>query len=436
MVGRPVPDIDCDPCVEPGPLSFDVLADPNERSAAWYPGSWIVSQGGNGGSITARPAENVFHIAASNWNIDVSDPVNGSKGIAGWNQGARACNGYIDQYGNMQQYCSVWSSVNGTKDGNWRCRTWESWNPEGLTGSTFDTSTWTGEQCERFSDILAWDSIENGAILADMADSRRSSHGNGVHRYGITGYNPWQQVGGEVWSGSSSKVCPGSARVRQLPGIIARARVIADAVRGGRCGYLPPGRVNLRDALARTNDQPKEWDEMATRDEIRDAVREVVRDEVARVAAQVWGFPTKSTVNDQPQTPLGLLQWADKHGANVEAGLSNLPQKVWDHNVRSKVDLSMVLPVSEILLYTDLHSSDAADLAGQTLGAVTGKPPVEKPPVEPPNPVTYTVVAGDTLSKIASRFGVTVADLVAWNGLADPDSISVGQVLKVSAPKA
>jgi lipoprotein NlpD len=51
-------------------------------------------------------------------------------------------------------------------------------------------------------------------------------------------------------------------------------------------------------------------------------------------------------------------------------------------------------------------------------------------------PQTHTVVAGDTLSKIAAQFGVTVADLVAWNGLANPDSIAVGQVLKVSAPKA
>ena len=44
----------------------------------------------------------------------------------------------------------------------------------------------------------------------------------------------------------------------------------------------------------------------------------------------------------------------------------------------------------------------------------------------------YTVVSGDTLSKIASKHSVTVADLRKWNGL-HGDMLKVGQVLKVSA---
>jgi len=43
--------------------------------------------------------------------------------------------------------------------------------------------------------------------------------------------------------------------------------------------------------------------------------------------------------------------------------------------------------------------------------------------------VPYTVVEGDTLSGIAQLFGVTVEDIVAANGLADPTAISIGQVL-------
>lgn len=49
----------------------------------------------------------------------------------------------------------------------------------------------------------------------------------------------------------------------------------------------------------------------------------------------------------------------------------------------------------------------------------------------PPADQTYTVAPGDTLGAIAKKFGVAVADLVAWNGLANPDAIEVGQVLKV-----
>ena len=42
---------------------------------------------------------------------------------------------------------------------------------------------------------------------------------------------------------------------------------------------------------------------------------------------------------------------------------------------------------------------------------------------------TYTVVAGDTLSAIAKKFGTTVEILCQLNGIEDPDKINVGLVL-------
>ncbi|MDE2497439.1 MAG: LysM peptidoglycan-binding domain-containing protein, partial [Xanthomonadaceae bacterium] len=44
----------------------------------------------------------------------------------------------------------------------------------------------------------------------------------------------------------------------------------------------------------------------------------------------------------------------------------------------------------------------------------------------------YTVVSGDTLSKIARKRSVSVDDLRKWNGL-HGDMLKVGQVLKVGA---
>ena len=44
---------------------------------------------------------------------------------------------------------------------------------------------------------------------------------------------------------------------------------------------------------------------------------------------------------------------------------------------------------------------------------------------------TYTVASGDTLGAIANRFGVTVEDLAAVNGIADPNLLAVGQVLSI-----
>jgi LysM repeat protein len=44
---------------------------------------------------------------------------------------------------------------------------------------------------------------------------------------------------------------------------------------------------------------------------------------------------------------------------------------------------------------------------------------------------TYTVVANDNLSKIATTLGVTRADVMALNGIVDPDKVFIGQKLKV-----
>ena len=50
-----------------------------------------------------------------------------------------------------------------------------------------------------------------------------------------------------------------------------------------------------------------------------------------------------------------------------------------------------------------------------------------------PQPVVeyYTVQRGDNLSKIAKKFGTTVAQLVRWNHIVNPNIIITGQVLRV-----
>jgi LysM repeat protein len=58
----------------------------------------------------------------------------------------------------------------------------------------------------------------------------------------------------------------------------------------------------------------------------------------------------------------------------------------------------------------------------------------DTPPKQPPAPAAasvYVVVAGDTLGGIAAQFGVTVDDLVAANGIADPSYIYIGQEITI-----
>jgi LysM repeat protein len=45
---------------------------------------------------------------------------------------------------------------------------------------------------------------------------------------------------------------------------------------------------------------------------------------------------------------------------------------------------------------------------------------------------SYTVVAGDTLSGIASRFGTTSRNLMALNGITNANFLRIGQVLRLA----
>jgi len=66
---------------------------------------------------------------------------------------------------------------------------------------------------------------------------------------------------------------------------------------------------------------------------------------------------------------------------------------------------------------------------------VHGNAPAPKAPVAPAIPAsvtgTYTVVKGDNLTRIASRNGTTVAELVRINGIKNANLINVGQVIKL-----
>lgn len=55
----------------------------------------------------------------------------------------------------------------------------------------------------------------------------------------------------------------------------------------------------------------------------------------------------------------------------------------------------------------------------------------EEAPTEEGGEILYTVKAGDTLFRIALRYGLTVEELAAYNGITNPDAIAVGQVIRI-----
>ena len=57
--------------------------------------------------------------------------------------------------------------------------------------------------------------------------------------------------------------------------------------------------------------------------------------------------------------------------------------------------------------------------------------PEPTPTPRPTGPIPYEVQDEDTLFTIAAQFGVSVDDILEFNGLADPDFIFVGQILEI-----
>jgi LysM repeat protein len=90
-----------------------------------------------------------------------------------------------------------------------------------------------------------------------------------------------------------------------------------------------------------------------------------------------------------------------------------------------------VLPIIETEEEASEPPSTLVTPVGATIPETTplpGEPPPTRTPVEP---TVYIVQTGDTLSNVASKFDVTLQDLMLANGLSDPDYVQVGQELVI-----
>lgn len=119
---------------------------------------------------------------------------------------------------------------------------------------------------------------------------------------------------------------------------------------------------------------------------------------------------------------------------NIEGNPSTLPAELSSYSVKSgdtlySIAMKYGVMVQSIVSANSIKNANLISI-GQTLkilgtsGGGTTTPP-------PASSATYTVKVGDTLSVIASRYGVAVQHIVSINNIKNANLINIGQVLKI-----
>lgn len=159
----------------------------------------------------------VFHVSASAT----------AKSLYGWfnNPSAQASShlhidvdGVIEQYVDLDRIAWTHRAANATMIG--------------IETQGGASGGWTDAQIKSLVYAATWLSQRYGFPLGDMGNSKLSSRGVGLHRYGCA---PWRVSGGEVW-GPNGKVCPGDDRVNQFKSGMLGGAVTPPPAPGGGAG--------------------------------------------------------------------------------------------------------------------------------------------------------------------------------------------------------
>lgn len=114
------------------------------------------------------------------------------------------------------------------------------------------------------------------------------------------------------------------------------------------------------------------------------------------------------------------------------AGVPQMTYRVQAGDTVSHIALRTGSSISSIIAANALDARGFIR-AGQMLKvpSAAGTPAATAAAVSAPTAATHTVVKGETLTRIAARYGTTVRALVAANALPSADRIAIGQVLRL-----
>jgi hypothetical protein len=161
----------------------------------------------------------------------------------------------------------------------------------------FGGGEWTTAQLEFLACIFAWAAETHGipVRLASSSKTDSTSRGLSWHRLGIDGNFPalpsilagrLQRGGGMHYSQSTGKECPGSQRIPQIPGILARAQELLGAPTIEPEGFLMALSDSKQDAVYEAvTDKVQDGDEWRTQADAERVGLKILRRIEARIIA-------------------------------------------------------------------------------------------------------------------------------------------------------
>jgi N-acetylmuramoyl-L-alanine amidase len=152
--------------------------------------------------------------------------------------------------------------------------------------------------------------------------------------------------------------------------------------------------------------------------------------------------PDRIVAGQRLQVPSGAAVSAPAAGGTTAAPAGDRTHRVTRGEALSRIARTYGVTTAALARANRITDPDRI-YAGQVLSipgggsaaAAGADAPVEARPA-PATGMSYTVVAGDTLSRIASRHGVTLRAVVDANAITDPNRIRVGQVLTLPTATA
>ncbi|GKS80741.1 glycoside hydrolase [Ligilactobacillus pabuli] len=212
------------------------------------------------------------------------------------------------------------------------------------------------------------------------------------------------------YAGGGNATAEADYFLKNIKGYIGQAMLILDWERGENSAYGNGKWAN--DFIDRVHAKTGVWCVLYTGSEGAGQCAPYLKNK-----AGLWlaGYPYQNYPSFTPPAQSVFKSLYNTHGMNLVG---------WQYSSTGIDHSVFYLTEAQWKKYANPKSKPAKPIAPNK--------PAKKPAPKPKPVTTYTVQAGDTLSGIAAKYGISTQNLASLNAITNPNFIRVGQKLKVN----